>query len=230
MSEPKNWGQRLSVFDLDLEFVARQVERHVRLGITREHEHRGRRSGARRRRARPARRGGRVRQHAGGRSRPRRCRRPRRAGRTRRSSTTSTRCRRRPSPRRWRARPRRRCRSCRSPRRSTGRPRSRPGQVTIKDVAGLYIYDNTLLASILTGAQIKDYLEYSAKYFMQVAPDAPVDAGLVDERRQHARLQLRPVLGRRLRRRHLAAGRLAHRRASRTTACRSPPTSSSSSR
>ncbi|WP_448810408.1 bifunctional metallophosphatase/5'-nucleotidase [Agromyces bauzanensis] len=48
------------------------------------------------------------------------------------------------------------------------------GQVTIKDVAGLYIYDNTLLASILTGAQIKDYLEYSAKYFVQVAPDAPV--------------------------------------------------------
>lgn len=48
------------------------------------------------------------------------------------------------------------------------------GQVTIKDVAGLYIYDNTLLASILTGAQIKDYLEYSAKYFAQVAPDAPV--------------------------------------------------------
>lgn len=48
------------------------------------------------------------------------------------------------------------------------------GQVTIKDVAGLYIYDNTLLASILTGAQIKDYLEYSAKYFAQVAPAAPV--------------------------------------------------------
>ena len=38
-----------------------------------------------------------------------------------------------------------------------------------------YIYDNTLLASILTGAQIKDYLEYSAEYFKPVAPDAPVD-------------------------------------------------------
>ncbi|MBW9092974.1 5'-nucleotidase C-terminal domain-containing protein [Microbacterium jejuense] len=48
------------------------------------------------------------------------------------------------------------------------------GQVTIKDVAGLYIYDNTLMASVLTGAQIKDYLEYSAKYFQKVAPDAPV--------------------------------------------------------
>jgi 2',3'-cyclic-nucleotide 2'-phosphodiesterase/3'-nucleotidase len=49
------------------------------------------------------------------------------------------------------------------------------GQVTIKDIAGLYIYDNTLLGSILTGAQIKDYLEYSAQYFKQVAADAPVD-------------------------------------------------------
>ena len=49
------------------------------------------------------------------------------------------------------------------------------GPVSIKDVAGLYIYDNTLLASILTGAQIKDYLEYSAEYFKPVAADAPVD-------------------------------------------------------
>lgn len=48
------------------------------------------------------------------------------------------------------------------------------GQVTIKDVAGLYIYDNTLLASVLTGAQIVDYLEYSAKYFAEVDPAAPV--------------------------------------------------------
>ncbi|MFE6733846.1 5'-nucleotidase C-terminal domain-containing protein [Microbacterium sp. NPDC057650] len=49
------------------------------------------------------------------------------------------------------------------------------GEVTIKDVAGLYIYDNTMMASVLTGSQIKDYLEYSAKYFQQVAPGAPVD-------------------------------------------------------
>jgi 2',3'-cyclic-nucleotide 2'-phosphodiesterase/3'-nucleotidase len=49
------------------------------------------------------------------------------------------------------------------------------GSVTIKDVAGLYIYDNTLLGSVLTGAQIKDYLEYSARYYRQVAADAPVD-------------------------------------------------------
>ncbi|GAA4487602.1 5'-nucleotidase C-terminal domain-containing protein [Actinoallomurus oryzae] len=49
------------------------------------------------------------------------------------------------------------------------------GKVTVKDIAGLYIYDNTLLASILTGAQIKAYLEYSARYYEQVAADAPVD-------------------------------------------------------
>jgi 2',3'-cyclic-nucleotide 2'-phosphodiesterase/3'-nucleotidase len=50
------------------------------------------------------------------------------------------------------------------------------GQVTIRDIAGLYIYDNTLLGSVLTGAQIKDYLEYSAgKYYKQIAADAPVD-------------------------------------------------------
>jgi 2',3'-cyclic-nucleotide 2'-phosphodiesterase / 3'-nucleotidase len=49
------------------------------------------------------------------------------------------------------------------------------GRVTIKDIAGLYIYDNTLLGSVLTGAQLKAYLEYSARYFRQVAADAPVD-------------------------------------------------------
>ncbi|HEY0536943.1 MAG TPA: 5'-nucleotidase C-terminal domain-containing protein [Actinoallomurus sp.] len=49
------------------------------------------------------------------------------------------------------------------------------GKVTIKDIAGLYIYDNTLLGSILTGSQIKAYLEYSARYYKQVAANAPVD-------------------------------------------------------
>ncbi len=36
------------------------------------------------------------------------------------------------------------------------------GDVTVRDVAGLYIYDNTLLGIVLTGAQVKDYLEQSA--------------------------------------------------------------------
>lgn len=48
------------------------------------------------------------------------------------------------------------------------------GEVSVRDVAGLYIYDNTLMASVLTGAQIKDYLEYSAKYFNQFPVGTPV--------------------------------------------------------
>lgn len=50
------------------------------------------------------------------------------------------------------------------------------GDVTIRDMAGLYIYDNTLEAVVLTGAQVKDFLEYSAKYFGTVAPGATFDA------------------------------------------------------
>ena len=42
------------------------------------------------------------------------------------------------------------------------------GEVTIRDIAGLYIYENTLEAVELNGAQLRDYLEYSAKYFKQV--------------------------------------------------------------
>ncbi|GAA2243657.1 MULTISPECIES: bifunctional metallophosphatase/5'-nucleotidase [Kitasatospora] len=49
------------------------------------------------------------------------------------------------------------------------------GTVKLRDAAGLYIYENTLEARILTGAQIKDYLEYSAKFFAQLAPGDPVD-------------------------------------------------------
>ncbi|MFJ1752642.1 bifunctional metallophosphatase/5'-nucleotidase [Kitasatospora sp. NPDC088134] len=49
------------------------------------------------------------------------------------------------------------------------------GQVKLRDAAGLYIYENTLEARLLTGAQIKDYLEYSAKYYAQVAPGAPIN-------------------------------------------------------
>ncbi|KAA9376882.1 bifunctional metallophosphatase/5'-nucleotidase [Microbispora cellulosiformans] len=49
------------------------------------------------------------------------------------------------------------------------------GPVSVRDMAGLYVYDNTLLGVRMTGAQIKDFLEYSAKYFAQVAPGAPID-------------------------------------------------------
>lgn len=49
------------------------------------------------------------------------------------------------------------------------------GPVTIRDLAGLYVFPNTLYAVDMTGAQIKEYLEYSAKYFNQTAPGAAVD-------------------------------------------------------
>ncbi|GIJ44945.1 multifunctional 2',3'-cyclic-nucleotide 2'-phosphodiesterase/5'-nucleotidase/3'-nucleotidase [Virgisporangium aliadipatigenens] len=55
------------------------------------------------------------------------------------------------------------------------------GEVRIKDVAGLYIYDNTLEAVVLTGAEVKAYLEYSAKYFRTLAPDAPVDPATISD-------------------------------------------------
>ncbi|WP_369365477.1 bifunctional UDP-sugar hydrolase/5'-nucleotidase [Streptomyces sp. CG4] len=49
------------------------------------------------------------------------------------------------------------------------------GNVTIKDIAGLYIYDNTLYGKKLTGAQLKDYLEFAAKYYHQVPAGTKVD-------------------------------------------------------
>ncbi|KOG08583.1 MULTISPECIES: bifunctional metallophosphatase/5'-nucleotidase [Streptomyces] len=49
------------------------------------------------------------------------------------------------------------------------------GRISIKDAAGLYPFENTLEARLLTGAQLKDYLEYSAKYYVQTAAGAPVD-------------------------------------------------------
>ncbi len=39
------------------------------------------------------------------------------------------------------------------------------GEITVADLAGLYIYDNTLKAVRITGAQLKEYLEQSARYF-----------------------------------------------------------------
>ncbi|MFF7979226.1 bifunctional metallophosphatase/5'-nucleotidase [Streptomyces sp. NPDC007901] len=49
------------------------------------------------------------------------------------------------------------------------------GNVTIRDLSSLYVYDNTLVAKLMTGAQIRAYLEYSAEYFVQTAADAAVD-------------------------------------------------------
>ncbi|WP_324013888.1 5'-nucleotidase C-terminal domain-containing protein [Microbacterium sp. JZ37] len=49
------------------------------------------------------------------------------------------------------------------------------GEVTIRDLAGLYIYENTLLGVVLTGAQVQDYLEHSARYFVQTEEGAEFD-------------------------------------------------------
>ncbi|MFC1412531.1 bifunctional UDP-sugar hydrolase/5'-nucleotidase [Streptacidiphilus sp. N1-12] len=49
------------------------------------------------------------------------------------------------------------------------------GQVRLRDAAGLYIYENTLAAVVLTGAQIKDYLEFSAEYYNTLAVGAPIN-------------------------------------------------------
>ncbi|MEV8586184.1 5'-nucleotidase C-terminal domain-containing protein [Streptomyces sp. NPDC051180] len=49
------------------------------------------------------------------------------------------------------------------------------GEISIKDAAGLYPFENTLEARLLTGAQLKDYLEYSAKYYVRTAAGEPVD-------------------------------------------------------
>jgi 2',3'-cyclic-nucleotide 2'-phosphodiesterase / 3'-nucleotidase len=47
------------------------------------------------------------------------------------------------------------------------------GDISIRDVAGLYVFDNTLLAVTLTGVQLEEYLEFSAQYFQQVNGTGP---------------------------------------------------------
>lgn len=54
------------------------------------------------------------------------------------------------------------------------------GPVSVRDIAGLYVYENTLVVLEVTGQQLKDALEHSAKYFKAYVPGkAPSD--LVDE-------------------------------------------------
>jgi len=71
------------------------------------------------------------------------------------------------------------------------------GDVSVRDVAGLYIYDNTLLGITFTGAQVKEYLEKSAFYFKQITgtgpftPDQLTNAVTARSAGRHAGLQLR---------------------------------------
>jgi 2',3'-cyclic-nucleotide 2'-phosphodiesterase/3'-nucleotidase len=55
------------------------------------------------------------------------------------------------------------------------------GPVTVRDIAGLYVYENTLVVLEVTGQQLKDALEHSAKYFRAYEPGKTA-AELVDEK------------------------------------------------
>lgn len=51
-------------------------------------------------------------------------------------------------------------------------PRARipRGDVTVREIAGLYVYENTLVVLEVTGQQVKDALEHSAKFFRAYEP------------------------------------------------------------
>jgi 2',3'-cyclic-nucleotide 2'-phosphodiesterase/3'-nucleotidase len=55
------------------------------------------------------------------------------------------------------------------------------GSVTVRDIAGLYEYENTLVTLELTGQQLKDALEHSARYFKEYQPGKSLN-DLVDTR------------------------------------------------
>ncbi|MDX8146816.1 5'-nucleotidase C-terminal domain-containing protein [Lentzea sp. BCCO 10_0061] len=50
------------------------------------------------------------------------------------------------------------------------------GEVSLRDVAGLYIFDNTLVGVRMTGGHLRDFLEESARYFLQVSGPGPFSA------------------------------------------------------
>ncbi|CAN5892821.1 multifunctional 2',3'-cyclic-nucleotide 2'-phosphodiesterase/3'-nucleotidase/5'-nucleotidase [soil metagenome] len=52
-----------------------------------------------------------------------------------------------------------------------------PGPIRLADAAALYLYDNTLKTIRVTGRQVRDYLEFSAKYFHRTTAEGePIDA------------------------------------------------------
>ena len=55
------------------------------------------------------------------------------------------------------------------------------GPVTVRDIAGLYVYENTLVVLEVTGQQLKEALEHSAKYFKTYVPGKPI-AEQIDEK------------------------------------------------
>ena len=55
------------------------------------------------------------------------------------------------------------------------------GPVSVRDIAGLYVYENTLAVLEVTGQQLKDALEHSAKYFKAYVPGKSA-SDLVDDK------------------------------------------------
>lgn len=51
---------------------------------------------------------------------------------------------------------------------------SLPGEIHLRDLAGVYPFDNTLMAVRITGRQLKEFLEQSARYFRTYAPGQAV--------------------------------------------------------
>lgn len=55
------------------------------------------------------------------------------------------------------------------------------GPVTVRDIAGLYVYENTLAVLEVTGQQLKEALEHSARYFRSYEPGKSA-SDLVDDK------------------------------------------------
>ena len=55
------------------------------------------------------------------------------------------------------------------------------GPVTVRDIAGLYVYENTLAVLEVTGKQLKEALEHSAKYFKDYVPGKPITDQIDDK-------------------------------------------------
>lgn len=54
------------------------------------------------------------------------------------------------------------------------------GEIAIKNVADLYLYDNTLAALVVTGAEVKEWLEMSAGQFKQISATATGEQQLIN--------------------------------------------------
>jgi 2',3'-cyclic-nucleotide 2'-phosphodiesterase / 3'-nucleotidase len=56
------------------------------------------------------------------------------------------------------------------------------GPLALRNVADLYVYPNTVKAVLVTGAQVREWLEMSAGQFRRVDPNGPPRQPLLDER------------------------------------------------